>query len=274
MDLLRQSGESLAGRIAHVDLGPLDALEVDDLMRLWVRGGFPDSYLASDDEASSSWREEFIVTYLEREIPQFGPRIPATTLNRFWKMLAHTQGEQLNSSRLAGALEISAPTVTRYVDLFVNLLLVRRLQPHFSNAGKRLVKAPKVYVRDSGICHALLGLGDYESLAGHPGVGMSWEGFVIENLLGAVPMGTLATYYPTSAGAEIDLLLEIPGRGKWAIDIKRGHSVRPQKGFHLACEDVQPTRRLAVNGGTDRYWMTKDVEVVGFVELANELAGG
>ncbi len=271
MDLLRQSGESLAGRIALVDLGPLDVLEVGELMTLWVRGGFPDSYLASDDGGSAAWRRDFIRSYLEREIPQLGPRIPAETLGRLWTMLAHNQGGLLNASKMGSALLISAQTVTRYVDLLADLLLVRRLQPFHSNVGKRLVKAPKVYVRDSGIVHALLGLGDFEALAGHPVVGLSWEGFVVENLLAVAPEGTTASFYRTSAGAEIDLLLEIPGRGLWAIDIKRGLSVRPRKGFHLASEDVQPARQFAVNGSTDRYWMTPEVEAMGVVEMAGEL---
>ncbi|MCX6602286.1 MAG: ATP-binding protein [Acidobacteria bacterium] len=274
MDLLRQSGESLAGRIALVDLGPLDVLEVGELMTLWVRGGFPDSYLAGSNTGSAAWRRDFIRSYLEREIPQLGPRIPAETLGRLWTMLAHNQGGLLNASKMGSALLISAQTVTRYVDLLADLLLVRRLQPFHSNAGKRIVKAPKAYVRDSGIVHTLLGLGDFETLAGHPVVGLSWEGFVVENLLAVAPEGTTASYYRTSAGAEIDLLLEIPGRGLWAIDIKRGLSVRPQKGFHLACEDVQPARRLAVSGSNDRYWMTPEVEAMGVVELARELAGG
>ncbi|HEY5237624.1 MAG TPA: ATP-binding protein, partial [Rhizomicrobium sp.] len=196
VDLLRQSGESLAGRIAYIEMGPLDVLEAvrtdDDLRTLWVRGGFPDSFLSRNDRESFDGRKDFIRTYLERDVPQFGPRIPAETLERLWTMLAHNQGTLLNASRLAAALSISAQSVTRYIDLLVDLMLVRRLQPFHANIGKRLVKSPKVYVRDSGILHALLGISDYNQLAGHPVIGASWEGFVVENLLAAAPQHTLA----------------------------------------------------------------------------------
>ncbi len=276
MDLLRQSGESLAGRITHVDLGPFDVLELEapnaDVTPLWVRGGFPDSYLAENDRHSFAWRRDFIRSYLEREIPNLGPRIPAETLESLWTMLAHNQGGLLNASRLAAALMVSAQTTTRYIDLLVDLLLVRRLRPFHRNAGKRVVKASKVYVRDSGIVHVLLGIPDYNTLSGHPVVGTSWEGFVIENLLAAAPDLTIASFYRTSAGAEIDLVLEIPGHGLWAIDIKRGLSARPEKGFHNACEDVKPSRRLVVNSGNDRYMMSEEVESVGLRNMASELA--
>jgi predicted AAA+ superfamily ATPase len=276
MDLLRQSGESLAGRIAHVDLGPLDVLELEssasDVMKLWVRGGFPDSYLAETDNRSFAWRKDFVRSYLEREIPQLGPRIPAETLQSLWTMLAHNQGGLLNASRLATALMASAQTITRYIDLLTDLLLVRRLRPFHHNAGKRIVKAPKVYVRDSGIVHSLLGIADYNALSGHPVVGASWEGFVIENLIGAAPDLTIASFYRTSAGAEIDLILEIPGHGLWAIDVKRGLSARPERGFYNACEDLKPARRFVVNSGTERYVIGEGVDGIGVREMASILA--
>ena len=275
MDLLRQSGESLAGRIAHVDLGPLDVLELQtstpDLIPLWVRGGFPDSYLAENDRRSFAWRKDFVRSYLEREIPLLGPRIPAETLEGLWTMLAHNQGGLLNASRLAAALMVSAQTITRYIDLLVDLLLVRRLRPFHHNAGKRIVKSPKVYVRDSGIVHSLLGILDYNALSGHPVVGSSWEGLVIENLVAAVPDLTMASFYRTSGGAEVDLVLEIPGHGLWAIDIKRGLSARPEKGFYNACEDLKPNRRFVINSGTERYRIDKEVEAISLKELAAEL---
>jgi hypothetical protein len=277
MDLLRQSGESLAGRIAHVDLGPLDVLELEsskkpDLTPLWVRGGFPDSYLAENDRHSFAWRKDFVRSYLEREIPLLGPRITAETLEALWTMLAHNQGGLLNSSRLAAALMVSAQTITRYIDLLEDLLLVRRLRPFHHNAGKRIVKSPKVYLRDSGIVHALLGIADYNALSGHPVVGLSWEGFVIENLLAAVPDLTIASFYRTSAGAEVDLVLEIPGHGLWAIDIKRGLSAMPDRGFYNACEDLKPAKRYVVNSGTERYRIAEDVEAIGLKGLAAQLA--
>jgi predicted AAA+ superfamily ATPase len=273
MDLLRQS-ETLAGRIAYIELSPFDVLEVpvEDHAQLWVRGGFPESFLAPDASESLNWRNAFIQTYLERDIPQFGPRIPATTLGRFWTMLAHVQGGVFNAASLARGLAVDGKTVTRYLDLLVDLMLVRRLQPLQANVGKRLVKAPKVFVRDSGILHALLGIGDAEALLGHPVVGTSWEGFAVENLLAVAPARTVGLYYRTAAGAEIDLVLEIPGHGQWAIDIKRGLSARPEKGFHIACEDIKPSRRFVVNSGQERYPMNSQVETIGVRDLAAELA--
>jgi uncharacterized protein len=275
IDLLRQSGESLAGRIAYVELGPFDVLETgsepETLTKLWIRGGFPESFLASSDEDSLAWREDFIRTYLERDVPQFGPRIPAETLERLWTMLAHDQGTLLNASRLAASLSVSAPTVTRYIDLLADLLLVRRLAPFQANTGKRLVKSPKVYVRDSGLVHALLGLEDEGHLAGHSVVGTSWEGFVIENLLAAAPPRTQASFYRTSAGAEIDLVLDVPARGRWAIEIKRGLAPKLGKGFHLACDDIAPTHRYVVYSGNDRYHVSPGVEAIGLGELAAAL---
>ncbi len=275
IDLLRQSGESLAGRIAYVELGPLDVLEAaadsTELATLWLRGGFPDSYLARTDAESLAIRKDFIRTYLERDVPQFGPRIPAETLERLWTMLAHNQATLLNVSRLASALSVSAPTVTRYIDLLADLLLVRRLPPFHANTGKRLVKSPKVFVRDSGLVHALLGLEDADELAGHPVVGASWEGFVIENLLAAAPERTAASFYRTAAGAEIDLVLDLPKRRRWAVEIKRGLAPKIEKGFHLACDDLKPARRFVVYSGDDRYSLSAGVEAVGLHTLAAEL---
>jgi predicted AAA+ superfamily ATPase len=272
LDLLRQSGESLAGRIAYVDLGPFDALEIaasgEDLIPLWVRGGFPDSYLAVDDRKSFRWRQDFIRSYLEREVPLFGPRVPAETLGRLWTMLAHEQGSLLNASRIATALMVSAQTVARYVDLLADLLLIRRLPPFHANLGKRLVKSPKVYLRDSGLVHALLGIADHNALCGHPVAGASWEGFVIENLLAAAPDRAQASHYRTAAGAEIDLLMEIPGHGLWAIEIKRSLAPKLEKGFRSACEDLHPDRRFVVYPGNGRYPLHADIEVIGLRDMA------
>ena len=276
IDLLRQSSESLAGRITYMEMGPLNVLELPAsepvLVQLWLRGGFPGSYLAEDDTDSLGWRSDFIRTYLERDVPQFGPRIPAGVLERLWTMLAHGQGTLLNASRLASGLQIAAPTVQRYIDLLADLLLVRRLPPYQRNVGKRLVKSPKVYVRDSGLVHALLGIRTYNDLAGHPVAGASWEGFAIENILAAAPERTTASFYRTAAGAEIDLLLEIPGHGLWAIEVKRSLSGRPEKGFYIACEDLKPDRRLLVNAGQSRYPLGSGIEATGVSELTGELA--
>ncbi|UJW77695.1 ATP-binding protein [Rhizobium sp. SL42] len=261
IDLLKQSGETLAGRIAYLEMQPVDGLEVptDALERLWLRGGFPDSFLASSDRGSMRWRQDFIRTYLERDIPLLGPRIPAETLRRFWTMLAHHQSGLLNAAEIARSLGVDGKTVASYLDLLVDLLLVRRLEPWHANVGKRLVKSPKVYVRDSGIAHALLGLGSAEQLLGHPIVGSSWEGFVIETLIASAPVGTAANFYRTAAGAEIDLLLTPPGQEPWAIEIKRSLSPKLEKGFHLACEDLQPQKRIVVYPGEESFPLPNNV---------------
>lgn len=270
IDLLKQSGESLAGRIAYVELEPFNVLEVDGDAheKLWVRGGFPDSFLAETDKASAIWRENFIRTYLERDVPQLGPRVPAETLRRFWTMLAHVQGGTLNAAQLARGLGVDGKTVARYLDLLVDLLLVRRLPPFHANVGKRLVKSPKVYVRDSGIVHTLLGLDGREAVLGHPVTGGSWEGFIVENLLSAARERIGASFYRTSAGAEIDLVLEMPGGELWAVEIKRGLAPALGKGFHNACEDLKPARRFIVYSGNERYSKSQGVEVIGLKELA------
>ena len=267
IDLLQQSSETLAGRIAYSELTPLLAEEVatkkrGDRDRLWLRGGFPDSFLAADEAASVEWREEFIGTYLERDIPLLGPRIPAETLRRFWTMLAHEQGTLLNAASVAGAIGVSGQTVGRYLDLMVDLLLVRRLQPWSKNAGKRLVRSPKVYVRDSGLVHALLGLRDLDAVLGHPVTGGSWEGFVIENLLAAAPSGTSACFYRTAVGAEIDLVLDLPPKERWAIEIKRSSAPVLSKGFYLGCGDIKATRRMVVHAGEDTFGLGDGVEAV------------
>ena len=277
--MLQQSSESLAGRIAWLELPPLTATEVENsptaLDDLWVRGGFPDSYLAEDDAGSFEWRLAFIQTYLERDIPMLGPRIPAETLHRFWEMLAHNQGQTLNAARIAGGLGVSGQTVARYLDVLVDLLLVRRLPPWMSNAGKRLVRLPKVYVRDSGTVHALLGIENKDRLLGHPVAGPSWEGFVIENLLASALPGTRASFYRTSAGAEIDLLMEMRAGAPWAIEVKRSVSApNPSKGFHIACEDVAAARRFVVYPGTERFRLDPKTEVVPLVDMMAELKAG
>jgi predicted AAA+ superfamily ATPase len=276
MDLLRQSGESLAGRISYVELGPFCAIELPSdeatLLRLWLRGGFPGSYLADDDGVSLRWRNDFIRTYLERDVPMFGPRVPAGTLERLWTMLAHNQGALLNASCLASGLQIASPTVQRYIDLLTDLLLVRQFMPFHRNLGKRLVKSRKVYVRDSGLVHALLGIRTFNELAGHPVAGPSWEGMVIENLLQVAPQRTMASFYRTAAGAEIDLVLEIPGHGLWAIEIKRSLTGRPERGFYSACQDLKPDRRFVVNAGSERYPIDAETRAIGLRELTAMLA--
>lgn len=276
LDLLKQSGETLAGRITYLELTPLQVLEVgpQPQEQLWIRGGYPESLLAADDARSLRWRQDFIRTYLERDIPQFGPRIAAETLRRFWGMLAHHQGCLLNTAQFARNLGVDAKTAASYLDLLVDLLLVRRLQPWHANLGKRLIKAPKVYVRDSGLVHALLMIPDKETLLAHPVIGQSWECFVIENLLAAASEQVTGYFYRTSGGAEIDLLLVWPNGVKWAIEIKRSLSPKIGRGFHSACEDLQPERKFVVYAGSERYRLTGEVEAISLLDLSTLLREG
>ncbi len=267
LDLLQQSAESLAGRAAYLELTPFLVSEVAQSplaqRELWIRGGYPESFLAANAEASLVWRQNFLATYLEREIPHFGGRLPVTTLRNFWTMLAHEQGTMLNSSRLAQALGLSNTSVIRYLDLFCDLFLLRRLQPWHVNTKKRLVRTPKVYVRDSGLVHALLNLHDYDAVVGHPVAGASWEGQVIENLLASLPLGASAGFYRTSAGAEIDLVLSLPPHERWAVEIKRSSATPPGKGFHIACEDVEPTAKFVVYAQEERFPLPHNVTALG-----------
>ncbi|MEN8660460.1 MAG: ATP-binding protein [Marivita sp.] len=273
IELLRQSGETLAGRISYVELAPLDALEVPDadLDRLWLRGGFPDSVLARNDQVSFRWRRNFIRTYLERDIPTLGPRIAAETLRRFWTMLAHRQSSPSNAAELARALGVDGKTVASYLDLLVDLMLVRRLEPWHANIGKRLIKSPRVYVRDTGILHALLGLQTLDDVLAHPVAGAGWEGLVIETAHATMPDGTQAQFYRSGAGAEVDLVLTFPGSARWAIEIKRSLSPKVERGFHHACKDLEPERRIVVYPGTDRFPLPNGIEVMSLHQFAQEL---
>ncbi len=266
--LLQQTSESLAGRVAYVELPALQAFEVfstlasvADLNALWVRGGFPLSWLAASDADSMTWREVFITTYLEKDIPALGPRIPATTLRRLWTMLAHHQGELLDQAKLASALAISGQTVSRYIDLLCDLMLVRRLPAWHGNVGKRLIRSPKVYVRDSGLVHALLGLSNLDAVLGHPVAGSSWEGFVVEQLVNAAP-NAQASFYRTSNGAEVDLVLTFRNQQTWVIEIKRSSAPTVSRGFHQAAVDLGATRKLLVAPVEQTYPMKEHIEVV------------
>jgi predicted AAA+ superfamily ATPase len=276
LELLAQSGETLAGRIDFVELAPFDVTEVgvDRLDDLWVRGGFPNSFLARSEGASMRWRHNFIRTYLERDIPELGPRIPAETLRRLWTMLAHVQGGLLNSAQLARSLDVTGATIGRYIDLLVDLLLVRRLSPRLVNVGKRLVRSPKVYVRDSGLVHALLGLADKEALLGHPVLGASWEGMAIENLLAVLGDRALPSFYRTSAGAEVDLVLDWPDGRVWAIEIKRSLAPKLERGLRSALEDLGAQRNFLLYPGRERYRLGAGVEAIGLGELCAEVARG
>jgi predicted AAA+ superfamily ATPase len=273
LDVLKQSGETLAGRIAYLELSALNVQEVGASAQdaLWLRGGFPASFQAPSDERSLRWRENFIRTYLERDIPQFGPRIAAETLRRFWTMLAHHQGGLLNVAQLARNLGVDTKTAGGYIDLLCDLLLVRRLQPWHANVGKRLVKSPKVYVRDSGLLHALLNIQNTEQLLSHMVVGASWEGHCIENLLSCAPQGVTPYFYRSSGGAEIDLLLALPNNDLWAVEFKRSFSPKPERGFYSACEDIKPQRKWVVYPGQEAYPLAHDVQAISLAGLCDEL---
>lgn len=277
LELMRQSSETLAGRVAYLEIGPVDILEASaaslDAQTLWLRGGFPESLLAPGDGPSLDWRRDFIRSYLERDVPMFAPRMPVQALGRLWTMLAHQQGGLLNQARLAAGLGVSAPTVTRYTDLMVDLQLVRRLAPWSGNVGKRLVKAPKIYVRDSGIVHALLDLQTSNDLLGHPVVGPSYEGFVIENLIQCAGPRWRPYFYRTHDGAEIDLLLERGGQPEIAIEIKRSSAPTLDKGFGMACEDLKISQRYVVYPGHESYPVRHGAQAIGLAALALQMQG-
>jgi predicted AAA+ superfamily ATPase len=267
-DLLRQSGESLAGRVSYVELTPLlaaelPAAELIDLQRLWLRGGFPLSYLARDEESSYAWRQDFIRTFLQRRLAGNGrARVPAETLRRFWQMLAHLQGRLFNASQLSMSLGgASHSTAGRYLDVLVDTMMVRRLQPHLANVGKRLVKSPKVYLRDSGVLHALLGLATVRDLQGHPVAGASWEGFVVEQVAAALPPEAQFGFYRTAAGTELDLVIELGAR-RVGIEIKFSSAPKPTKGFWQALQDLQIDRAYVIAPVLRRYLLAEGVEVI------------
>ncbi len=273
LDLLAQSGETLAGRVAYLELGPLMLAETGraTLDTLWVRGGFPDSFTARSEAASVRWRHHFIRTYLERDVSSFGPRLPAETLRRLWTMLAHHQGGLLSIADLARGLGIDVRTANRYLDLLVDLLMVRRLTPWHANTGKHLVKSPKVYVRDSGILHSLLGITNLDSLLGHPIVGSSFEGFVLENVASSAPSAT-CHFYRTSGGAEVDLLLSWPDGSIWIVEVKRSLAPKPERGFFASRDDLTPSRCMLVYPGDDAWTHSGSVEVMGLQALCHEAA--
>ncbi len=254
-ELMRQTSESLAGRIRYFELSPLCLTEtgLEPLRQLWLRGGYPPSFLAEDDAESMNWRRSFIATYLERDLPQLGIRVPAGQLRRFWTMLAHLHGQLWNASRIAASMELSAPTIQRYLDILEDTFIVRQLRPYLANIRKRIVKSPKVYVRDSGLVHALLGIETGEDLAAHPTLGASWEGFVLAQILSLVPDGWQSYYYRTGAGAEIDLVLLDRRQEITAVEIKYSSAPQPPKGFRIACDDLKCGKRFIVYPGTERY---------------------
>jgi len=266
MDLMRQTSESLAGRISYIYMGGLNAIEtgceIETLQKLWVRGGFPESYLAADDAMAMDWLEDLIRSYLERDLPQLGFRVPAIRMRRLWTMLAHLQGEPVNYSKLGTNLEIDGKTVSHYIDILSDLLLVRRLEPWHANVKKRLTKSPRYYIRDSGILHRLLGIDHFDALLSNPVLGKSWEGFVMENIHSVLPRRSETYFYRTAAGAEIDLVIRMPSSEIWAVEIKHGTAPKPGRHYSAICDDVGATRKFIIYGGDDEFPVRNDVTVI------------
>jgi predicted AAA+ superfamily ATPase len=275
LDLVQQSAETLAGRVTYIELqpvGPSDSSRANiAINQLWLRGGFPDSLLAADDAASLRWRKAFIRSYLERDVPMFAPRMPSATIGRLWTMLAHGQGTMLNTARLGQGLAVSAPMARRYLDLLVDLQLVRRLNPWSGNLGKRLVRSPKLYVRDSGLVHALLDIGTVDQLLGHPVVGASWEGMAIEALVEAARPHAQYSFYRTAAGAEIDLVIERGGQVAFAIEIKRSNAPKVEHGFFIGANDIGAARKLVITPSGDRYPIRDGAEVMPLLQAIEEV---
>jgi uncharacterized protein len=266
-DLIRQSSESLAGRLSYLDITPfsLEEASFSSQAEHWLKGGFPRSILTSDDEISIQWREDYIRTFLERDIPQLGFRIPANTLARFWRMLAHCHGQVLNSSKLADSMGVSSHTIRKYIDLLEQTFMVRTLPPYWKNTKKRLIKSPKVYLRDSGILHSLLSIDGMEELFSNPIYGASYEGYIIENILSCFPRWQ-ASYYRTSSGAEVDLILQ-KGQKQIAIEIKASTSPRLSKGTWNSLKEIAPDETIVIAQVDTSYPLGNNVKVMPIKEF-------
>ena len=275
MDLLRQSSESLAGRISYLEMGGFNVLESGparaDIHHLWLRGGFPDACLAADDGAAMDWLEDLIMTYLERDVPQTGLRAPAARLRALWTMLAHLQGEPVNMSALAANLEVPRAAINHYLDILSGLFLIRRLRPRHANVRKRLVKSPRYYLRDSGIQHRLLGIDRYDDLLSNPALGKSWEGFVIENIHSVLPRRAQTSFYRTAAGAEIDLVIDLPGPEIWAIEIKYGVAPKPGRHFSRSAADIGARHGFVVYGGDETFPVGDNITLISLPEMMRKL---
>jgi len=270
-ELIKRSSESLAGRIIYHELSPFTIHETGhkNIQQLWLRGGYPLSYLAGSAEDSFQWRESFIKTYLEMDIPQLGIRVPSAQLRRFWTMVAHSHGHLWNASQIAGSLGVSAPTVRSYLDILEETFVVRRLQPYYVNVKKRLIKSPKAYIRDSGILHSLLRIEDLDDLMGNPAVGRSWEGFVIEQIIGLLPEGWSYFFYRTGAGAEIDLLIVDKKNRPIAVEVKYSASPKAERGFWNALEDLSCRKAFIVYPGEETYPSGKNTVTLSIKKLHN-----
>ena len=273
-DLLRQSSETLAGRIAYHELDGLgvDEVGMDAAGRLWLRGGFPRSFLAAAESDSYEWRRGFVRTFLERDLPSLGVQIPALTLHRFWQMLAHYHGQTWNGAELARAFGVAATTVRRYLDILAAALVVRLIPPWFENIAKRQIRSPRVYVSDAGLLHVLLGISDGRDLAGHPKVGASWEGFVIKELtarLGARPEELY--FWATHAGAELDLLV-VRGRRRLGFEIKRTTTPATTRSMHAAMATLGVESLDVIHAGDHTFPLAPGIRAVAFTRILTDIA--
>ncbi len=271
--LLKQS-QSLAGRLALVDMSPLLLSEVystfADTQTLWLRGGFPNSYMAKNNNASWAWRDALIRHFLNTDLPALGINVDPQLMHRYWRMLAHLQGQLFNASTIAGSLGISTSSSTRYLDHLCDTLMVRRLEPHFVNLGKRLVKSPKVYVRDSGLLHSLLSIHEVNDLLGHPSTGASWEGFVVEQIANHLPSGSSMSFYRTAAGTEMDVVVEA-GQRKIGFEVKFSSAPSVTKGFWHACDDLQLDAAYVVAPVAEGWAMKAPAQVISVMDIAQKL---
>lgn len=269
-DLIRGSSETLAGRIGYLELSPFNLNEVEDLKKLWVRGGFPDSYLAPSDKASKLWRRNFIQTYIQRDLGLLGLKTDIKLMERFWQLLASTQGALLNAQQFGRAIDVDRKTITHYINFLEGAFIIRILQPWYKNLKKRLVKSPKIYIRDTGILHSLLGLDSYESILNHIIVGNSWEGFVIEQIINSYEEERQFWFYRTHQGAECDLLIEKNGEVLAAIEIKFGTSPSVSKGFHISMEDTGAKQGFIIGNGEETYKIEEKITVTNLNHFVKE----
>ncbi len=272
-DLIKQSSESLAGRISYIELTPFLFSEVnkldDDFKRIWLRGGFPESYLAEDDKSSARWRINFIRTFLERDIPQLGVNIPSKNIERLWQMCAHSHGQVLNSSRLGESMGVSHHTIRNYLGILEQTFMIRQLQPYSANIKKRVIKSPKIYIRDTGILHSLMDIESFDDLMGHTVYGSSWEGFIIENILSEFTEYR-GYYYRTSNGSEIDLILE-KGKKRIAVECKASSAPELTKGFYNSMDDLGIEKAWVIAPVKESYFVKKNVRVAPFNEFLSEM---
>lgn len=266
-DLKRQSSESLAGRIIYHELSPFSFQEIDDLDTLWMRGGYPLSYLAETDELSYEWRQTLTRTYLERDIPQLGIRVPSIQLHRFWQMVAHAHGQLWNASKIGSSLGVTSPTVRHYLDILNETFIIRQLLPYHLNIKKRLTKSPKIYIRDSGLLHSLLGIDSMDKLLGHPSAGVSWEGFIIEQIAAAMPRDYDLFFYRSSGGAEIDLVISGGSEKPVCVEIKRTLSPQITRGFFQAFSDIKAEKGFVIYPGDDFYPLKENISALPYTDI-------